>query len=339
MKSDPILDKFLAAHSKIKTANHILIVSPAPPDADSITSCLLLSEYLKLPWLNKPHTLYCTQTVPQPEENLLLKFFKSDLLQFSLDLPRVHPTCIALVDYGNFKTAGLNASDFMDAEFIGFDHHDQPADDFPENGLQIIDQEAASTTALLYHYFCYIGVPISKAMATYITVGILADTGRLTNPKANADALRIVANCIEKGIPWDRILEAMQPRISKNRLHVWAQIALHSMSIGAYGFISAVVSKNNLNHWGGTAKDAESLLGWKQMLEDARVTVLILEQGDREWKIALRSKVPREISVAKIARRLGGGGHPHMAAAIWSGDPFDAEEILRKEVVSILQKS
>ena len=75
------------------------------------------------------------------------------------------------------------------------------------------------------------------------------------------------------------------------------------------------------------------------MLEDARVTVLILEQGDREWKIALRSKVPREISVAKIARRLGGGGHPHMAAAIWSGDPFDAEEILRKEVVSILQKS
>lgn len=329
MKDDQILDKFPIAHSKIKTANRILIVSPAPPDADSIASCLLLSEYLKLPWLKKPHTLYCAQRMPRPEENLLFRFFKSDLLQFSHDLPKIRPTCIALADYGSFKTAELHASDFTDAEFIGFDHHDQPADDFPENGLQITDPEAASTTTLLYHYFCYIGVPISKIMATYVTIGILADTGRLTNPRANADALRIVANCIEKGIPWEEIKEAVKPHITANQLKT-QQKCLKKLKVDQnIGLASLLVDQQMLKKWSATPREIMTFMGIMQSLEDIKVAVVILEGEGGTWRVSLRSRDQRKFPISEVARTLGGGGHKNAAAAQINTDPQVALSIIK----------
>ncbi len=332
MKTSSFISLFEKAARTIKESAEILIVSPNPPDADSISSGLLIHEYFALPWVNKPHTLFCAGQMPSVNRNPLFKFFGGDLALFKNSLPPVIPPVAVISDYGNFRTCGLEPEKFKKTcQFIGFDHHAEPADDFPEGGIQIVDPDASSTTVLLYHFFGFIGVPISRRMATYIALGILTDTGRLTNPKTNSDALRVLLSCIDKGAPWEEMRSLLQPRISQKTPSVWAS-ASREIVFRGYGEFSILIAGHKaLSSWGGTRKDAESFLGVMQNIEGVRVAVLALEE-DGAWKISIRSNIPQEVSATLMAKTLGGGGHPHMAAAIFTGHPLEAVEILQKEL-------
>lgn len=321
---------------RLKIADRVLIISPEPADIDSLCSCLLLHELLSHRGMGipRPHILFCSQ-VPSPKNNPLLKFIEDELPLFTTRLPsHPFPEYIVFVDYGDLSACGLMPKDFSwNHYFLGLDHHSEPAKDFPaENSLQLVNPEAPSTTALIYELFCLKCFPISKKVATLVALGIMADTGRMTNSKANAHAFRIMADCIRKGIPWEEIQEATAPKMTLPRLDVWTK-ATEGLNFLTDKVVSLVVYRRTLAEWAGTKKDIETFFGTVMCaLEDVDLAILIFEQDDGSWRISFRSRNPKVISAAEIAKKFGGGGHHHAAVAIYTGDPFDAERMILKQL-------
>lgn len=318
-----------------KEAKNILVVSPTPYDVDSIYSCLLLNQLFSHYGMGipRPHQFFCAQK-PNAQDNTLLQFAGKKLELFSTSMPTAYimPLYIVGVDYGNFSTLNITPRDLPYHYFIGLDHHSEPAPDFPENSFQLVNPEAPSTTALIYELLCHQGFPINRKMATHVALGIMADTGRLTNSKTNADALSIMADCIKKGIPWEEIQKAAAPKMTLQRLDVWMR-AKEELNFLTDRVVSLVVYRRTLAEWTETRKDIETFFGTVMCsLEDVDLAILIFEQNDGTWKISFRSNKPKVVSAAEFAKKFDGGGHHHAAAAIYQGDPFDAERMILKQL-------
>ena len=68
--------------------------------------------------------------------------------------------------------------------------------------------------------------------------------------------------------------------------------------------------------------EAEEFMNYPRSLRTAKVAVLFRELAD-SVKVSLRAK--GEVDVARIAARLGGGGHPNAAGLIRPGSLADAK--------------
>ena len=319
-----------------KEAKNIVIVSPAPPDVDSICSCLLLDKLFSHRGMGipRPHQFFCAQK-PTARDNTLLKFVEPKLDLFFSTLPTeyIMPLLIVIVDYGSFNTCGITPREMPYHYFIGLDEHPGPIEDFPINGIQLCDPRMPSTTALIYEMFRQKCFPITQEIATYVALGIMADTGRMTNSKANVHAFRIMTDCLNKGILWEEIQEAAAPKMTPQRLEVWIK-AKEYLNYQT-NFVSLIVYKKTLTAWGGTKKDIETFFGtYMCALEGIDIAVLIYEQDDGTWKISFRSKGKRNNQAAELAKKFGGGGHSNAAIAIYQGVPFDAERM----TISFLQE-
>lgn len=313
-----------------KEAKNIVVVSPANYDPDSICSCLLLERLFSHRGMGipRPHLFFCAQK-PKAKDNALLKFVEPQLELFSDTPPTAYtvPLHIVVVDHGNFSTCRINPRELPYHYFIGLDHHSEPAPDFPANGIQICDPDMPSTTALIYELFRQKSFPITQEMALYVALGIMSDTGRMTNSKTNAHAFQIMADCINIGIPWREIQKAAAPKMTRQRIKIWAK-AEKDLNPLTEQVISLVVYKRTLAEWNGTKKDIDTFFGQMVLLEGVEIAVLIFEETDGSWKISFRSNSPETCPAAEFAKLFNGGGHAHAAAAIYRGDPFDAERMI-----------
>lgn len=170
-----LLETYNEAAAQISLRNDILVVAPYDYDADALASCPLIGAILQC--LRKRHTFFCAK--PVRRLNALYEYLP--LEKFHTTLPDKKPNCVIAVDYGDFHKLGINPEAFGPrCFFIGFDHHDRPAADFPKNGVQIVDSRCPSSTAVIYHFLKYLGIPLSKTLATYVAVGIFSDVRRMT---------------------------------------------------------------------------------------------------------------------------------------------------------------
>lgn len=325
---------FPRVHSKIEESESIIIALP-DPDIDALCSMRLLKEYVAFYWPDKPCHLSAAGTIPTPEQNYFMAFLREGPEPTSIKLPLPKPCGILFVDYGSVATCNIAPEVMRNCSaVIGFDHHAIPAPDFPKEGLHIWDPAASSTTELLYHYFSHTGMPLTKAMATWVVLGILADTGggRLSHPKMNSTALRVIEHCIDKGIPWKEIQKATRPKISRHRAEIWQKLLDAWYLDRESGIVSLTISQSTLRNWRADTKDVHTFMGIMQYLEGAKLAVLILQRPDDTWKIMLRSVDTDEISASDLARALGGGGHRHAAAAIWDGNPSLALDVIKRKL-------
>ena len=322
----------------LKNKSHKVIWSPQPADIDSIACCALLEAASPHLFSDGAPSVVCDMSPAR--ENSLVEFFPKTLDNGPTPgIPFKKPITFVIPDYGNFKTCGINPKQFPEPDFfIGFDHHDSPATDFPENGIQIVDPEAASTTVVIYEFLRWAGVEITVPMALYTALGIYADTARLTNPKTNYQAIRIFKECLDTGISFEEIRRAATPVMTLERMEVWQAAFEEIITWFDHDLhcASLVVNKEKEKLWG--IKNALTVLGQMQIIQEANVAVIFLENENGSWKVSIRSR-PHIVSAARLARLLGGGGHPHMAAVgNWTKSPADALTLIKEELGKLQQK-
>lgn len=314
---EDLLASFEEAHRRMEQHDEFFIVSPAPPDFDSLPSCQMLGEYAKA--FQKSCHYFCSRPLPSLQENSFMAFLSN--IPFSQALPVHLPSCVLIPDYGSFKTTGLNQFLSLfptETDFIGFDHHAGPAQDFPVTGLQVVDPTAASTTQLLYHFFEYIGIPLTSEVATAVYLGIYTDTGRLIKhpEKVTADVHRVLASCIEKGARAVEIQRAAEPVTTLEQLDVWMFAKRYVHIDHEIGLASLTVYREQLINWHASAKDILTFFGKMQELQHVQVATLFLQEKNG-WKVLLRSKNP-QVPMHLIAQAVGGpddGGHAYGAVA------------------------
>lgn len=311
------------AAARLKASKSVLIVCLPEDDADAVASCLQIDEYLTN--IKKRHLLYCAH--PLDAANPLYRHLP--VHKFTTRLPK-KPTCIVIVDYGKFSRVGLSAKYCKNASFVAFDHHDQSTDDLAKDTVPIIDLDAPSTTAIIYRFLNYCGIPLSDCIATYTKIGMYADTRGHTE-HFSGQTFQTLSECSGHGVTWEDISSG---DLTINALQLAHRFFEHYSK--ELGLVWLVLEKDEVVSL-QDVYDALNALDLVCRLRGVRVAALVTPPVNKIWKISIRSR-DSKISAAHLARVLGtfgtgGDGREQAAAARWTDmSPTDILQILYGEI-------
>jgi len=310
----------------IDAAQNIAIVGHRNPDGDCIGCCVAVAEWLE----NKGKTVSMFADGEIPE-----KFFYLDKArEFNLHAEIEHFDLLIALDLSDAERLGVwSELPAKSNHVIVIDHHIKPA--FKAADVLVDMPEYASCGEIIFELLETLKAKITFTMATALYTSIVCDTGcflfsnTTTNTHHVAEALmqkhKIDIESINfKNIrAYDRRDIPVVTYVLKNlRFEFGGKL---SISVLPY----RLVKKWNLNY--------ESRHGLFKYATDANgvtCSIFLTELAKGEFNISLRSL--GKIDVAKIAQKLGGGGHRNASGATFKGSQKALIKILLAEFAKVL---
>jgi len=324
MKKDFIVDNKLdfssykEALDLIEKSRYILIITHINPDADTISSALALSNFLA-------------------ENKIKHKVFNlSDNLPRNLDfierfdkitnvLPKFYDLIIS-VDCGSKNRFGFEVDESI--PLINFDHH-KSNDNFGK--VNIVNYQKSSTAEVVYDFFRYNGLYITKNTATSLYVGIYDDSLAFTISRCDELTFEKVNFLVKCGANPSWIANRLVRRDSLAKYRVIPRV-LDSLELYKEGTLASIVARPEwLKESGAHVRDTEVVLD--MVLSIAIVNIaFFLRVTDDKVRVSIRSK--GDIDVSIIAKRFDGGGHLNAAGfSIATLDIDEAKEIVLREIL------
>ncbi len=332
-----LIDKFKTTRQAIKKADNILVVGHLRPDGDAIAACCAVLEILKT--FKKKAWGFCSGNLPD-FFNFLPNFYQinssvKDLKnKINLDIDSENFLdffdLIFVLDCGSLARTDLSKEIKRSREkkrpfIIEIDHH--PAvDNYAD--LEIRQPLSASTTELIYDFYQFLDWPLNKDIANCLLTGIVADTGNFFYPNASAKSLKIAANLLTAGANLSKIVKQVVSNKNMTTFKLWGLAMERLQSHPNYSFACSVLTLNDLQAISNEAEEISetlsSIAGFLSNLAGVKATLLLHETAPGMIKGHLRSANPH-INIAKLARLLGGGGHPQAAGFALAGKLIKTE--------------
>lgn len=305
--------KYKRAFERIKNSQKILLVTHGKPDGDAISS--LCAMMILCSDLGKDFTAFCLDPVPASLRFLpLSERIKNDKTE--LDIPAYD--LIVALDCGSLGRTYLAAEIGKRKGHqyaIEFDHHPR-IDDYAD--LEIRLTEAASTSELLYYFFKANFVKLDKRLANCILTGILTDTSNFLYPSTTDKTVAIASEMLLHGAKFPLITEETWRNKSIAAMKLWGR-AIGSLEINKrYNIAFAVLTETDIAECQCSEEEMEGIAGFLSNLYGVNGLVLIRAAGKGLIKGNLRTSEPG-IDMAKLAHRLGGGGHRAAAGFSFPG--------------------
>ena len=294
----------------IKDARHILIVSHAEPDGDSVGSLLALG--LALTKIGKSITLLNPSPIPAVyrflpgADRIVQQIIKAE--KFDL---------VIVLDCGDIDRVGDAAVDVSKIPMlINIDHH---VSNTGFGQAQFVDTTACATAEIIYRLINVLNIPCDKDIATSIYTGILTDTGSFRFSNTNRASFVISSAMIDAGVEPHRVAQHVFGTYSLGRMKL-LNMALNSIEISENGKLSMMtITRSMLNTTGTNSEDLDGMINYARRIEDVKVAALIHEIKNgggkfinmNRYHVSLRSD--SSVDVAKIASKFGGGGHTSAA--------------------------
>ncbi len=315
MNVPPELLSFLKREKEFVAATHI------NPDGDALGSSIALA--MALESLGKKTTLYCKDAVPDfygflPGRERFtdrIEDIKSPIQNF------------LLLDCNDLSRIGIEKVDFVSSAII--DHH-ETARDFGD--IKWINPRSPATGIMIFYLIKELGVKMTKEIAINLYTAIAIDTGTFRYGNTTAEALRIAAELVDAGADPYVVAENLYETWSENRFRLLMKI-LETLELHD-GIAFTTVTLDMFNETGTSADDTENIPGFSRMLGSVKVSALFREVDTNYYKVSLRSK-GKEINVAKVAEKFGGGGHRSAAGYRIKADLKSAKELLLKEIPAL----
>jgi phosphoesterase RecJ-like protein len=284
----------------VASATRLLITSHINPDGDAIGSQLAL--YGALTQLGKQVTIL--NSSPLPEVYRFLPYASAiqhaAAISGEFDLAFVLD-CSDLRRVGEWAVAGS-------AIVVSIDHHYQG---IPFGNLNWCQEEACSTTELIYELIREWEVELDAAIATNIYAGILTDTGSFRFSNTTSRSLKLASRLVELGVNPQYVAEAVYESLPLSTLKLLG-CGLETMELSGEGQIASLtVTQGMLQKNGAAAWETENFINFPKSIKGVRVALLFQQLEEGYYKVSLRSK--GEVNVARIAKEFDGGGHYHAA--------------------------
>lgn len=306
------LDKIL---EEIKKAETIVILAHEGPDGDAIGSSLAVS--LAIQSLGK------NADVIIPEHSKTFDFMPGiKNLKESSNVEK-YDLAIAL-DCADSKILEGYSEYFEKANMrIVIDHH---GSNTMYGDINFVDPVAPACCQILIGMFKYLGIELSKDMATCIMTGIVTDTGGFCH-NATSETFEFAAEILRLGVNVSEIFRRTLHTRNKANFEL-NKIAMNRMEFLENGKISfTYITKKDEEEVGAVQGDHEGIVEVGKSVENVEVSIFLHEKDDKGFKISLRSL--EYVNVAEIAIMFGGGGHAKAAGAYSKGT---VEEIKNKIV-------
>ena len=312
-----MLITFKEAATKLKAVNKILITSHVQPDGDAIGSTLATMQILRT--IGKSAQIFIDDTV---RKNLqALPHF--DEIRRPAEGEKFDVDLLLILDTSPDRIG--NVRNLTDAPILNVDHHVTNKGE----GVDLYDEpEAAATCEIVFKLARELDVPITPDIATCLYTGIATDTGFFQFSNTRAETLAIASELITCGVSPNFISEQLEKK-SLEEVRGLAD-ALNSLKM----FCDGKVAGMTLDY--ATVQKFDSTEGFIdeiRVIDTVDVAFLITEKAPNVCRVSMRSK---GVNVAKIADKLGGGGHVRAAGCTLKMTLADAEKILVEAISAAL---
>ncbi|MCJ8326020.1 MAG: bifunctional oligoribonuclease/PAP phosphatase NrnA [Campylobacterales bacterium] len=324
MKKDFILNNKLNTSAfedslkLISESRYILIVTHVSPDADTISSALALSSYFHENKIN--HKVFNVNLSDVPKRLDFLAHFPKMIQKFpkSYDL-------IITVDCGSSLRLGFEIPD--DMKVINFDHH-KSNDNF--GTINLLDINKSSTAEIVYDFFKFNGLYITKNTATCLYVGIYEDSLAFTSSRCDESTYEKINFLVKCGADASGIASNLLRRDSLAKYRIMPKI-LESLELHDEGKVASIYAEEIwFKQSGALLHETEEVLDMIFSISVVKIAVY-LRIVNNKVRISLRSK--GNIDVALIASKFNGGGHYNASGCIIeTKDLQKAKNIIIKEI-------
>lgn len=300
--------------NKLKTHQHISVISHIRPDCDAIGSQVALCLWLEK---NGISATAFNEDIPPPPIAWMLEYF-----------PVIQPDTAKLAaseafvyldgnSHGRFGRAGEFARD-SGLPIYMIDHHPDPENYFE---LAVSEVTASSTAELVFRIFEETDLSlIDRAVAESLYAGMMTDTGSFRYDSVSAYTHRAVAKLIERGgfkpeAVHAHIFDGKKPGQLILLGKCLERIQLHERNMIA----TISVTGSMLKDTDSSYDDLEGIVNYPLTIEGVSASILMCELEGRV-KLSFRSK--NLFNVNHWARNFDGGGH-EKAAGAWHSGPLE----------------
>ncbi|MEV0946324.1 bifunctional oligoribonuclease/PAP phosphatase NrnA [Rhodococcus sp. NPDC049939] len=284
----------------LENATSVTVLCHVQPDADTIGSGLALALVLERKGIPVQVAFGAPDELPES-----MREFPGTHLLVPAGQVRRNVDLLVTVDCGSVGRLGRLADRLEDAGgTLVIDHH---RSNTRFGQMNLIDESAESTTAVVVKMFDLWGVDIDADLAHCLYAGLVTDTGsfRWVQPGTHALAERLLAT----GIDGARIARSLLdthpfgwlPMLSE----VLASATLVPSAAGGRGLVYAVIRQADVGDL--RSEEIESVIDIVRTTSEAEVAAVLKESADGSWAVSLRSK--SHVDVSLVAGYLGGGGH------------------------------
>ena len=304
----------------IDKSRYILIITHVNPDPDSIGSALALGNLF---FENKiKHKVFNISSDLPKNLDFLNRFDKiTDIL------PPFYDLAIS-VDCGTYKRLGFDLP--KDAPLINFDHH---ASNEGFGTINLVDPYKSSTAEIVFEFFKYNGLSLTKHSATALYTGIYDDTLAFSLGRCDEETFKRVNFLVESGANPSFIANKLLRRDSLAKYRIIPKV-LDSLELHKEGEIATIYA---LPEWfkstGANSRDCEDALDMIMSINVVKIAFFVRVSND-SCRVSLRSK--DKIDISKIASIFGGGGHFSAAGCtLDTKDVLEAKNLVLKEILEI----
>ena len=317
---------------ELRQADKLLLTTHENPDGDALGSLLGMQELLTQ--LGKDSLMFmAADEFPLPHEYRHLHF--EGLLSGPPE--DVEQRVVVFLDCGNIDRMPV---DFLQGErmrILNIDHHH---DNTRFGTVNLVDPSASCTAEIVYELLRELGGELTTKIADALYLALITDTGRFMYENTSSRSHRLAADLIEAGVEPHPIYRRVYEDLPFGRLKLLSR-ALASAERYEQGALTVGwLDRDDYEQTGSVETDSEGIVDHLRAVEGTAVAVLIREllAADRGGvrKVSLRATDNR-VDVSRIARKLGGGGHPQAAGLSTELDPAELIAQLRREVVQQLE--
>lgn len=306
-----------AVGDALRTASHVVIGSHVEPDGDAIGSCLGLAHALDA--IGVANTLVLASGNRCPATYAFLP--GSDRFVPASAYEAVPEVFVAL-DSPDLRRLGDAEDLARRAEIlIMIDHH---PDATGEAHINVLDDDAAATGALVWTLLPHLGATPDAQIATCLYTALLTDTGRFSYSNTTPDTLRTAAEMVDAGAHPNEIYMAVYENRSAGAQQLVSR-TLGRVTLANAGHVAySWVDPTDFADTGAIPEEAENLIDFVRALGGVDVVILAKVNGDTT-RASLRAK--DDTDVGAIARLFGGGGHRAAAGLTFEGN---LDELLQR---------
>ena len=297
----------------LRTLDRVAVTTHVGADGDAIGASAALVRLMR--YLGADATFCHAEPVP-----VYLQWLLPDAAL--RELPDGHD--LLVVDTSRADRAGVPVPET--GARLNLDHHeDNPL--YAEYNL--LDARAAASAEIVAGLFTELRVPIDKASAEALYVGIKTDTGGFNFRNISPRAHELVADLLRAGVVPAEVSERINRRGSIEQLRI---VGVSLANAERYGeVLISTVENADYERTGATELDSKEAIDQLRTVADIDV-VAHLREVPQGTKGSLRSET---VDVGEIARRFGGGGHRLAAGYTTARRPKEA----REELLEILRET
>lgn len=218
---------------------------------------------------------------------------------------------IIVVDSGDKKNMGRlyeeNKAVFDSTTVINIDHH--ASNDY-FGDINLVDTHVSSAAELVYYIIEHMDPGlIDEDVATYLLLGIIADTGSFQHANTTPDAMKVAAELVRRGARQQDIIKNLYKTKKFSTLKLWGKALARLQVDKEARVLWSSLTHAELSQMQAKPEDTKGVIDeLMSSAPDVDFTVLLTEIAPGTVSASIRTK-SADVNGVTIAKQFGGGGH------------------------------